>query len=104
MSSFIAISPQRKKKIYWFLEFSFRSPYFSLIKGHSSSDKLWKTEFFVISRNWAEDLVDVNRAAFPPFTSSLGRLRPEGMFFFHISHLFSNFFFTRLTLFLYILM
>ena len=41
----------------------------------------------------------MNSAPFPPFTSSLGRLRPEGMYFFHFSYLFSlTLLFTHLTL------
>ena len=76
----------------------------SLIKGRSSSDTLWKTEFFIISGNWIGDPVDEGNAPFPPFTSPLGRLRPEGMFPFHfISFLFIYFLtFSRLTLFLFI--
>ena len=70
-----------------------------MIKGRSSSDRLWKTEFFIISGNWAGDPIDVNSAPFPPFTSSLGRLCPEGMYFFHFSYLFSlTLLFTHLTL------
>ena len=63
-----------------FYQFSSRGSYYSLIKGRGSSDRLWKTEFFIISGNWAEDPVDVYSAPFPPFTSPIGRLRPEGMF------------------------
>ena len=85
--------PLEIKKSAGFYQFSSRGPHFSLIKGRSSSDRLWKTEFFIISRDWAGDLVDVNSAPFPPFTSPLGRLRPEGMYFFQ--------FFFFLFLFLY---
>ena len=65
-----------------FYRFSSRGYQFSLIRDHSSSDRLWKKEFFFIYGNWARDPIDVNNASFPPFTSALGRLRPEGMFFF----------------------
>ena len=54
----------------------------SLVKGCSSSDRLWKKEFFFISSNWVGYQVDVNIAPFPPFISPLGRLLPKGMFFF----------------------
>ena len=65
-----------------FYQFSSRSPQFSLIKGCSSSNRLWKKEFFFISRNWVGNPVDVNNIPFPPFTNALGHLRPEGMSFF----------------------
>ena len=65
-----------------FYQFSSRGPKFSLIKGRSSSDTLWKKEFFFISRNWVGNPVDVNNVPFPPFTSAPGHLRPEGMSFF----------------------
>ena len=74
--------PSEIKKFASFYQFSSRGSYYSLIKGHSSSDRLSKKEFFIISGNWAEDPADVGNPLFPPFTSPLGRLRPEGMFFF----------------------
>ena len=74
--------PLKIKKFAGFYQFSFRGPHFSLIKGCSSSDRFWKTEFFIIYGDWAGDPVDVNSAHFPPFTSPLGRLCPEGMYFF----------------------
>ena len=81
--------PSEIKKSTGFYQFSSRGSYYSLIKGHSSSDRLWKTEFFIISRNWARDPINVGNAPFPPFTNSLGRLRLKGMFSFHfISLLF----------------
>ena len=88
--------PSEIKKSAGFYQFSSRGPHFSLIKGCSSSDRFWKTEFFIISGNWARDPVDVSNAPFPPFTSPLGRLRPEGMSSFHsisfpILFYFSNF-------------
>ena len=88
--------PSKIKKSTGFYQFSFRGPHCSLIKGHNSSNRLWKTEFFIISGNWARDPVDVSNATFPPFTSPLGRLRPEGMSSFHsisfpILFYFSNF-------------
>ena len=74
--------PSEIKKFVGFYQFSSRGPHFSLIKGHSSSDRLWKTEFFIISGDWAGDPVDVNSASFPPFTNPLGHLHPKGMYFF----------------------
>ena len=65
--------------------------HYSLIKGRSSSDKLWKTEFFIISGNWAGDPVDVHSAPFPPFTNPIGCLCPEGMFSFQFISFFSFF-------------
>ena len=65
-----------------FYQFSSRGTQFSLVKGRNSSDRLWKNEFFFISRNWAGDPIDVNNASFLPFASALSRLRLEGMFFF----------------------
>ena len=84
--------PSEIKKSAGFYQFSSRGSYYSLIKGRSSSDKLWKKEFFILSGNWARDPADVGIPIFPPFTSPLGRLRPEGMFSFHFilcSHMFS---------------
>ena len=74
--------PSKIKKSAGFYQFSSRGSYYSLIKGRSLSDRLWKKEFFIISGNWAGDPADVGNPPFPPFTSPLGRLRPEGMFFF----------------------
>ena len=65
-----------------FYQFSSKGPQFSLIKGRSSSNRLWKKEFFFISRNWVGNPVDVNNVPFPPFTSAPGHLRPKGMSFF----------------------
>ena len=73
--------PSEIKKSTDFYQFLSRGPQFSLIRGHSSSDMLWNKELFFISRNWAGDPIDVNNAPFPPFTSALGRLRFEGLFF-----------------------
>ena len=83
--------PSEIKKSAGFYQFSSRGTPYSLIKGRSSSDRVWKTEFFIISGDWAGDPIDVANAPFPPFTNPLGRLRPEGMFPFHFisSYLFS---------------
>ena len=91
------------KKSAGFYQFSYRGSYYSLIKGRNSFDKLWKKEFFIISGNWAGDLADVGNAPFPPFTSPLGCLHPEGMFpFYFILFLFTYFLsFNRLTFFLW---
>ena len=76
--------PSEIKKSAGFYQFSSRGSHYSLIKGRSSSDRLWKQEFFIISGNWAGDPTDVGNAPFPPFTSPIGRLRPEGMFSFYV--------------------
>ena len=83
--------PSEIKKSASFYQFSSRGSYYSLIKGRSSSDRFWKQEFFIISGNWTGDPADVGSPSFPPFTSLLGRLRPEGMFSFHFSFHFSIF-------------
>ena len=84
--------PSEIKKSVGFYQFSTRGSYYSLIKGRNSSDRLWKTKFFIISGNWVGDPVDVHSAPFPPFTSPIGRLRPEGMFSYQfISFLFTCF-------------
>ena len=87
--------PSEIKKSAGFYQFSSRGPHYSLITGRSSSDRLWKQEFFIISGSWAGDPTEVSNAPFPPFTSPIGRLRPEGMFSFHVIHFvpynFSNF-------------
>ena len=92
--------PSDIKRSTGFYQFSSKGSYYSLIKGRSSSDRLWKTEFFIIFGNWAGDPVDVRSAPFPPFTSPIGRLRLEGMFSFQfisfLFYLFSTF--NRLTL------
>ena len=72
--------PFEIKRSAGFYQFSSRGSHYSLIKSRSSSDRLWKTEFFIIFGNWAGDPVDVHRAPFPPFTNPIGRLRLEGMF------------------------
>ncbi|XP_030969724.1 uncharacterized protein LOC115989999 [Quercus lobata] len=71
--------PSEIKKSAGFYQFSSRGSYYSLITGRSSSDRLWKKEFFIISGNWAGDPADVGIPLFPPFTSPLGRLRPEAV-------------------------
>ena len=75
--------PSEIKKSAGFYQFSSRGSYYSLIKGRSSSDRFWKQEFFIISGKWAGDPAVVGSPSFPPFTSPLGRLRPEGMCSFH---------------------
>ena len=90
--------PSEIKKSAGFYQFSSRGPRFSLIKGCGSSNRLWKTEFFIIYGNWAGDPVDVNSASFPPFTSPLGRLHPEGMYFFHLKKKKETLLLIRLTL------
>ena len=82
--------PSEIKRSAGFYQFSSRGSHYSLITGRSSSDRLWKTEFFIISGNWAGDPVDVHRALFSPFTNPIGRLRLEGMF---SSQFISSFFF-----------
>ena len=47
--------PSEIKKSAGFYQFSSKGSYYSLIKGRSSSDRLWKKEFFIISRNWVGD-------------------------------------------------
>ena len=85
--------PSEIKRSVGFYQFSSRGFYYSLIKGRSSSGRLWKTEFFIISGNWARDPVDVHRAPFSPFTNPIGRLRPEDMFSFQFISSFFFFFF-----------
>ena len=78
---FYYYKPAEIKQSTSFYQFLSRGPQFSLIKGYSSFDRLWKTEFFIISGDWVGDPVDVNSAPFPHFTNPLGRLRPEGKYF-----------------------
>ena len=85
--------PLEIKKSACFYQFLSRGSYYSLIKGRSSSDRFWKQEFFIISRNWAGDPADVGSPPFPPFTSPLGRLRPEGMFSSHFISFLLTFFY-----------
>ena len=75
--------PSEIKKSAGFYQFLSRGSYYSLIKGCNLFDRLWKKEFFIIFRNWAGGPADVGNPPFPPFTSSLDHLRPEGMFPFH---------------------
>ena len=84
--------PPEIKKSVGFYQFSSRGSYYSLIKGRSSSDRLWKNEFFIISGNWAGDPADVGNPPFLPFTSPLGHLRPKGMFSFHFISFLLTFF------------
>ena len=79
------------KRSVGFYQFSSRGSYYSLIKGRSSSDRLWKTEFFIISRNWAGDPVDMHSTPFLPFTNPIGRLHPKVMFPFQFTSFLFNF-------------
>ena len=89
--------PSEIKKSAGFYQFSSRGSYYSLIKGRSSSNWFWKKEFFVISGNWAGDPANVGSPPFPPFTSSLGHLRPEGMFSSHFISFLLTFFHLSIT-------
>ena len=84
--------PSEIKQSAGFYQFSSKGSYYSLIKGRSSFDRLWKQEFFIISGNWAGDPAVVGSPSFPPFTSPLDRLRPEGMFSFHFISFLLSFF------------
>ena len=65
-----------------FYQFTARATDCRLIKSLVSSDRNWKTEFFFVSGFWVKNLVEVGRDTFAPYTSELGNLRSEGMFFF----------------------
>ena len=68
-----------------FYQFTARGKDYRLIKSLVTSDRNWKTEFFV-SGFWAGRPIEVDKDPFPPYTGELGNLRPKGMF---VSTLFS---------------
>ena len=45
-------------------------------------DRRWKTKFFFVSRFWAGNPIEVGRDPFPPYTSEMENLCPEGMLLF----------------------
>ena len=45
-------------------------------------DRRWKTKFFFVSGFWAGNPVEVGRDPFPPYTSEMENLCPEGMLLF----------------------
>ena len=80
-SSFIVIS--LPKLVNPFYQFSARGTNYRLIKSLFTSNRNWKTEFFFVSNFWARNPIEVARDSFPPYTSELGSLRPEGMLLFY---------------------
>ena len=61
-----------------FYQFTAKGNDCRLIKSLASSNRRWKTEYIFVSDFWAGNPVDVGREPFPPYTSDLGNLRPEG--------------------------
>ena len=53
-----------------------------LIKSMVTSNRNWKTKFFFISGFWFGHPIEVGRDPFAPYTGELGKLHPEGFYFF----------------------
>ena len=68
-----------------FYQFSTKGSNCRLVKSLSTSDRKWKIEFFIISKFWVGNPVEVGRDPFPPYTSEMGNLHLEGMSLFHYS-------------------
>ena len=52
-----------------------------MIESLPTFNRLWKIEFFFISRFWASDPIEVGRDAFPPYTGAMGHLHSKSMLF-----------------------
>ena len=64
-----------------FYQFSARGSSCRMIESLPMSNRLWKTDFFFISRFWVGDPIEVGRDAFPPYTGVMGHLHFESMLF-----------------------
>ena len=73
-------NPSEMNQSLGFYQFTARGKDYRLIKSLVTSDRNWKTEFFLVSGSWAGRPIEVDRDPFPPYTGELGNLRPEGMF------------------------
>ena len=78
---FYCYKPAEIYKSLGFYQFSARGSGCRMIESLPTSNRLWKTEFFFISRFWAGDPIEVGRDAFPPYTSAMGHLRSESTLF-----------------------
>ena len=73
--------PTEIHKSLQFFPFSARGFGCRMIESLPTSNRLWKTEFFCISRFWAGDPIEVGRDAFPPYTGAMGHLHSESTLF-----------------------
>ena len=83
-----------------FYQFSARGTDCRLIKSLLTFDRNWKTEFFFVSGFWDGNPIEVGRNSFPPYTSEVGNLHPEGMLLFYST--FSVFYCILLTSFFFL--
>lgn len=51
-----------------------------MIRALPLPDRLWKREFFFVSRFCAGDPVEVGKDTFPLYVGAMARLRSEGIF------------------------
>ena len=65
-----------------------------------TSNRNWKTKFFFISGFWFGHPVEVGKDPFAPYTRELGKLHPEGIYyyFFILYIMFLSFAYNCLTL------
>ena len=71
-----------------FYQFLARGSNCRLVKSLPTSNRKWKTKFFFVSEFWVRNPIEVGRDPFPPYTSEIGNLRPEGMSLFHYTFTF----------------
>ena len=88
-----------------FYQFTTRGNDCRLIKSLVSSYRNWKTEFFFVSGFWSRHPVEICRDPFAHYTGELGKLHPEGIYyyFFILYIMFLSFAYNCLTLFFFFL-
>ena len=69
-----------------FYQFLARDSGYRMIESLLTSDRLWKTKFFLILGFWIGDPIEVRRGAFPSYTSAMGRLCSKGMLSFDFAN------------------
>ena len=70
---------KKKKNYVGFYQFSARGSSYRMIKSLPLFDRLWKREFFFVSRSWDGDPIEVGRDVFPPYVGAMGCLRSKGL-------------------------
>ena len=73
--------PAEIHKSLGFYQFLARDSGCRMIESLPTFNRLWKIEFFFISRFWASDPIEVGRDAFPLYTGAMGHLHSKSMLF-----------------------
>ena len=79
-----------------FYHFSARGSNCRLVRSLPSSNRRWKTKFFFVSGFWAGNPNEVGKDPFPPYTSEMGHLHPEGNVIFHTLYYFFSLYLSNL--------